>query len=424
MTIKIDDPLVQDANYRFTPADRRKIDDQIILLQNELTAVAATIPAGDELDVDTFDWMPLTNGPSQSFNKTIDTVSVTPATLLTVAIPDESTGDYNATVIGRSDNGKHFRLDLRAGWERTGGTVTVIDAPATADALSTSNAAGWSAVFAQSGTNAVITVVGEAATARTRWTVLASAQLSKLTSSGGGGGGGTIAGLALTGRWTTAYAASPWVGVASAGSSGTNNLTEATNPPATGPALNGRTPALFNGTNSKLTAATDAGTMLSAGAWSFWCLFKANTIAGVQSVYGANNESLGGAAVTQTWVASLTDLDPGGAHDYRAQIGQIQLDSSPVINNLAITLGTYHLLQGKYDGTNVRARVDSGSWVDVASTHNVGISGAYTIGPSVNGALVDFDGDIADTGVAAVAFSDGDFDAIKAELNTLHGLAL
>lgn len=45
MSITIDDPLVMDANYDFTRPDRRKIDDQIIRLQNELAAVAVAAGA-------------------------------------------------------------------------------------------------------------------------------------------------------------------------------------------------------------------------------------------------------------------------------------------------------------------------------------------------------------------------------------------
>src|SRR5690606_13622046 len=84
----------------------------------------------------------------------------------------------------------------------------------------------------------------------------------------------------LTGFWRGSFSGSPWVGTASAGSSGTRDLTEATNPPSTGAAQNGYVPADFDGTNDVLGNATAMSTLLTASGYYYWALFELDAITG------------------------------------------------------------------------------------------------------------------------------------------------
>lgn len=63
--------------------------------------------------------------------------------------------------------------------------------------------------------------------------------------------------------------------MSSAGGSGGRDLTEATNPPAAGAALNGLTPASFDGVNDRIGGA-GTSTFLATTAGTVICLFKAN----------------------------------------------------------------------------------------------------------------------------------------------------
>ncbi len=83
--------------------------------------------------------------------------------------------------------------------------------------------------------------------------------------------------LSLTGWWRASFSASPWVGVASAGGSSGQNLTEATNPPGTGGGdLNSLTPPDFDGTNDLLGGA-NTGTFYASTAGFAAILFNADT---------------------------------------------------------------------------------------------------------------------------------------------------
>ncbi len=86
----------------------------------------------------------------------------------------------------------------------------------------------------------------------------------------GGPGIIDLATLNLNAWWPGPYAASPWEGAASGGSSGTRDLTEATNPPSASTELNGVASALFDGTNDILnTGLSLANLMTSTVGWGW-----------------------------------------------------------------------------------------------------------------------------------------------------------
>src|SRR5678815_176148 len=85
--------------------------------------------------------------------------------------------------------------------------------------------------------------------------------------------------LFLTGWWRGSYSASPWVGTASASSSGSNNASEATTPPAAGATVNGFAPVDFDGVDDLLRADGTLDTYFATNAWTVSVLFNADTAA-------------------------------------------------------------------------------------------------------------------------------------------------
>ena len=149
---------------------------------NDCITIDVTTGGGGGPIVDAqIDWKP-TASPNISlsqYQKSVDTTNATTTSLLVIPIVGETMNDYRATVIGRSVIDDHFRLDLKAAYKSTDGAIAVLDAPATSGALSTGNAAGWTAVFDQSGTDVRVRVVGDSSH-KTRWDVVCTVQTISL----------------------------------------------------------------------------------------------------------------------------------------------------------------------------------------------------------------------------------------------------
>lgn len=97
------------------------------------------------------------------------------------------------------------------------------------------------------------------------------------------------------------YSGSPWTAVNGV------NLTEATNPPATGASVGGFTPADFNGTSQKLGGSAFPVANL-AGAWTFACLVYVDTLAAEQ----ANEYSDANLFIDDNGAVGLAINDGGG----------------------------------------------------------------------------------------------------------------
>lgn len=224
----------------------------------------------------------------------------------------------------------------------------------------------------------------------------------------------------LTGWWrgdgATEYSPSTWTGTASAGSSGSRDLTEATNPPAAGTTQNGHTPADFDGTNDLLANATAISTLLSASAWFAWCLFLADAIDTVLPLSGtfANDAlicdsggfwgfNLGGAGANELHVWQWDGAVKGNAH--------------------TVATGSYNLIVARYDGTNIRSKLNSGAISSAAAGNISTTTGTFRAGSNYNG-LQFFNGRILEAGLMASAGSDALFDDIKAYINNRYALSL
>jgi hypothetical protein len=226
--------------------------------------------------------------------------------------------------------------------------------------------------------------------------------------------------LALSGWWRASYAGSPWVSRASAGSSGANgNLAEATNPPATGAAVNGLTPADFDGSNDQLLNANDLhATFLSTSAFHITALVKFNT-AGAAAAGAAYGER-----------AVLAD-DTQGYCNFSHSTRGITLSHYDTATGLwreatvACGTGAWHLAHGWYDGVNLFVQLDSGAPVtgETVATPLPSVAGTVCVGRNYSGTAF-VDGDIAEVMIATTNLGSTARTDIKSYVNSRYALAL
>lgn len=220
------------------------------------------------------------------------------------------------------------------------------------------------------------------------------------------------ANLSLTGWWRASYGGSPWSPTASAGSSGSNgNLAEATNPPAVGTAQNGLTPADFDGTNDVLTNATAFSTLFTASAGSIIVLFLADVAVAAGLVYDDPGLFVDGS----NGFLSANYSDSG----FRAYVD----DGATKSVSVAASTGAYHVGQMKWNGTNLSARVDSGSWSSTACGNASNLAGTVKVGPNYAGVQF-FNGRILELMCAASALADATFTDIVGYINSRYALSL
>lgn len=341
--------------------------------------------------------------------KFVDTLNNTPAVLWSRTQEDESVIDYTATVLGRDVLDKHFGLDLRATYKRTDGLAPqALRAPAQMNPLDAGNPAGWNAYFETAAANVVrLMFVGPSGHAA-RASAIVNGQIIKLDATGLF----DLSTLASTGWWRGSYAASPWTGTASAGASGTRNLTEGTHPPTAGSAVDGKTPAHFNGADSKLGhAGPVAPTFISTTAWSSFVMFKADA---VTLSPGLKYQ------IPHFWASS--DSAVGITFDSDGVSVQ-QADATPTQTAISLACGTgsWHVVFAWFDGTAIHLQLDNGAPIQGPC---VGIyagvsSAALVVGTNYNSAQF-FAGDIMELEIRDVAFAGTEIADIYATLKAAY----
>lgn len=223
--------------------------------------------------------------------------------------------------------------------------------------------------------------------------------------------------LSLTGWWRAAYAGAPWAGVASAGASGGRNLTTLGSDPAVGASLNGLAGADFDGATNALTTGLAGSSFFGGSAMSGWALVRADTAIadpGAGSRW-QGNAILGDTGATYYQVTFTT----AGATLYVTASGAGDEVTT------ACSTGANHLVQWKFDGTNLKIRCDSAAWASQAATNGPGatiddLTNNVRIGLQTNA----WDGRIWDLGLTNSVPSDATFDNIKSYVNARYALAL
>lgn len=221
--------------------------------------------------------------------------------------------------------------------------------------------------------------------------------------------------LSLTLFNRASFSASPWAGTASAGVSGTKSLTEATNPPSVGSAVNSLTPADFDGTNDILNLSGTLATYATASAYSGWALVYVDAIS-TNAASSFDNDAIlsttGGAAVA----IYLKSTGVVGFRHFGGTSGELALTRT-------FTTGTWQLVQWKYDGTNAKLRVNGGTRGSVAPDALAATTNPVAIGQNYAGAQF-LDGKILEIGLTNTAISDANEDKILAYARTRYTQAL
>lgn len=177
--------------------------------------------------------------------------------------------------------------------------------------------------------------------------------------------------LALTGWWKPNYGGTPWVGTASTGSSGSRNLTEVDNAPSTGSAVNGLTPADFDGINDRLLTGALMSALFTAAAGSLAIVFNSDTAAadaGASAPYG--NPPL---------LADTNGLFIVGFSTSGVRVGYYD---GATWNSVAVACATggWHVVFVRWNGTNLEVRLDGGSWSSVARANISDVTGQVRLG--------------------------------------------
>jgi hypothetical protein len=198
--------------------------------------------------------------------------------------------------------------------------------------------------------------------------------------------------------------------------SGSRNVSEATNAPSTGPAQNSLVPALFDGTNDKLTSAINFDQFCSQGAGSIWVLFYA-VAAGADAGAGSRHTNKGILCNdTGLTTFNLTYSTSGVA------VSLFGSGAAWVERVAAAAVGQYHLAQVRWDGVNLGLRLNSGAWDNVAMAAAALGASPLVIGKNWNAAFANVR--ILDVGTAQSALSDGNFNNVKSYCNNRYGLLL
>jgi hypothetical protein len=225
------------------------------------------------------------------------------------------------------------------------------------------------------------------------------------------------ASLSFNGWWESGagsgYSSGTFDGVASAGSSGSRDLTEATNPPGTGTAYNGHTAADFDGSNDTLQTTLTLDDFINSNAFSIGVIFEADAAfadPGDANLYTAPQFFTD--AVDAYFSFGFTN---GGVH--------ISCNACTTILQVACGTGAVHCAQAKYDGSTLSLRVDSGARSTVSSTGPGALTRAMRMGRDYAGTNF-FNGRIIGLYVMDSTLSDANEDNIKSYWNTLYSVSL
>lgn len=187
--------------------------------------------------------------------------------------------------------------------------------------------------------------------------------------------------LNLGGWWPGSFTGSPWVGAASAGSSGSRNLTEATNPPSTGSALNGFTPAVFDGVNDVLGGAA-CSNFITTTTFSFGVLVNFSALTTNDTANYFLNHTLFGTVGTAEW--AVYARANGGT-------GLVGCATGPS-NRVEVALGgagtgAWKYVQGKSDGATLSIRVSGGARATSAASTIGSLAANLNLGALAAGVL-------------------------------------
>jgi hypothetical protein len=215
----------------------------------------------------------------------------------------------------------------------------------------------------------------------------------------------------------TNYNGSPWTPTATAGTSGSNgNIITLSAAPTNGTAVNGKTPAAFNGSTQALQLDSAVSTdMWTNAAMTLVVLAKASASTAAASDFYDDpaliSDSGGNAALVFTSSGVRAGVFSG---------------SSGQTTHIAQSTGAWFMAALRYNNTNVYCRVASGGTTTDATPVAKGapsIAANTVFGRNYAGAKF-FAGEVLFYGLAKTVFSDADLVNVESGLNSYFGLSL
>jgi len=225
--------------------------------------------------------------------------------------------------------------------------------------------------------------------------------------------------LRLTGWWRASYAGSPWAQTESAGTSATNAPWTSSSAPTVGPAQNGFAAAFFDGSSNLLAVNTPA-TYFTPSAWSFAMVVRA-TRAEPQASVIANDTGL---LHDNTGVVGIAISTAAGNPSIRAYIYANGAFSILDFSSSSWMHGTYAFVQAKYDGKELKARLNSDPWKSLAVTNPAALGTAFLVGSAYSLSAPFLAGSVLEIMTADNTLSDLTFDGVRIYVNDRYKLAL
>jgi hypothetical protein len=219
---------------------------------------------------------------------------------------------------------------------------------------------------------------------------------------------------ALTGLYRGSFGGDPWAGTASAGTSGGRSLSAGA-APAVGAAVNGFTPASFNGTTHFLTDLTNtADTYLTTTAYRVSLLLQPAALAAPSGLPyndpGLITESGGNWGIT---------VDSAGVHVYHHD-GVYKIADGPA----ALLVGTWYAVDVVYNGTDITVSVNGTAGTPVAAGTLGTIAGAGLRMGSNYAATVFYSGLILDAALANTTLAGSTHANFRAYYASRYGVSV
>lgn len=204
-----------------------------------------------------------------------------------------------------------------------------------------------------------------------------------------------------------------WTPTPSAGTSAANAAAAAlATAPTRGAGLNGLPTVAFHDVAAQaLVTAALTSAIVTAAAWSAFALVKPVVGAAAPHFLFSGTGDLVNAQSDNPQTTAVADQTAVGG----VKTATITPLTAPP---------AWQFWQFRFDGANIQARLNSGAWQLTASGNILGaLNTPMAIGSNAAGGQA-FNGEMATIGMAQVSFSDAQFNAIKASLNSRWGLAL
>lgn len=222
--------------------------------------------------------------------------------------------------------------------------------------------------------------------------------------------------LNLTGWWRANYGGPrrDWLGMKSLGPSLQRPLIAgATQVPSVGTVIgNMFHPARFDGVDDRLTTTVNTTALLGSSAWTMVAL--------------VSPELASAAASSPTAEPAILSCSSGSAGLSFSTSGVTAFHStgSGVSKvTVAAGVGSWQLLQARYNGAAIQLRINGGAWSSVAAPAAALAGASMRLGLNASGSLA-FKGSIAELMTSPDALSDSQLNAVRAYASIRYGLAL